>query len=346
MAISTTKNITGAQPSVDPEKVCGAYLRYPESPDRRLELGLRLEGKYKSSDSNLPLVTIITVVLNRSDTIERCMKSVFDQSYENIEYIIIDGGSTDGTTDKIRRYSDAIDYAISEPDSGIYNAINKGIRLATGDFVLLLNSDDWYSDDAVSLLVSHAINNDSQVTHANAYTVSESGNITGALNGWLNEGLYTRGMPVRHETMLVNKQIYNKYGYYDESYSIISDYHYLIKLYKNKCSFSHLDREILYFSEHGISNIDDEKRFSERARLFRVMFPFLEQPDLDLIKRKGRLAVNERLALINKYRQTDGAEDFINSMIFNIGASVAKGESNGRPGNILRKMKRWLIPNI
>lgn len=94
-------------------------------------------------------VSIITVALNNAEYIEACIQSVINQGYENIEYIVIDGGSTDGTIDIIKKYEDKINVWISEPDRGIYDAMNKGIRMATGDVVGFLNADDVYYDPSV-----------------------------------------------------------------------------------------------------------------------------------------------------------------------------------------------------
>ncbi|MDH5645697.1 MAG: glycosyltransferase, partial [Candidatus Heimdallarchaeota archaeon] len=97
-----------------------------------------------SNDENKPLVTIITAVLNGVDTLERTILSVISQSYTNIEYIIIDGGSTDGTIDIIRKYEHAIDCWVSESDTGIYDAWNKGVRLSNGEWIAFLGADDSY----------------------------------------------------------------------------------------------------------------------------------------------------------------------------------------------------------
>ena len=113
-------------------------------PGRMGEGGLRMQGYLKKAYEHKPLISIVTVVLNDAKHLEQAIKSVLGQTYDNIEYLIIDGGSTDGTLDIIRKHEKAIDYWVSEPDSGIYDAMNKGVSLATGDLIALLNSDDWY----------------------------------------------------------------------------------------------------------------------------------------------------------------------------------------------------------
>ena len=111
--------------------------------------GLRLRGFEKISSEKNPLFTVITVVYNAVDKIEDTIKSVISQSYENVEYIIIDGGSSDGTIDIIKKYEDKIDFWLSEKDSGIYDAMNKGIDLATGDWINFMNAGDCFHDSDV-----------------------------------------------------------------------------------------------------------------------------------------------------------------------------------------------------
>ena len=111
--------------------------------------GRRLKGIVRDGTPDRPLVSIVTVVYNGAATIERTIASVLGQSYPNIEYIIVDGGSTDGTLDILRAHEDRVDLWVSERDGGIYDAMNKGVALCTGEWVGLINADDWYVDDAV-----------------------------------------------------------------------------------------------------------------------------------------------------------------------------------------------------
>lgn len=119
----------------------------------KLQGGRRIRNIEKVSRSSEPLVSIITVVFNGEKYLEQTILSVLNQTYSNIEYIIIDGGSSDATLDIINKYTDKIDYWVSEPDSGIYDAMNKGISLATGQLIGIINSDDWYELDAVEEIV-------------------------------------------------------------------------------------------------------------------------------------------------------------------------------------------------
>ena len=119
------------------------------------EGGQSLIGKHKRNIEGKPLVSIITIVRNGEKYLENAIKSVINQTYENIEYIIIDGRSTDGTLDIIATYNESIDYWISEADSGISDAFNKGVNLANGELIGIVNSDDWLESNAVEIIVSH-----------------------------------------------------------------------------------------------------------------------------------------------------------------------------------------------
>ena len=150
---STTRRVTMERPAIinDPSAKVQSHLFLPPNPERRGEGGLRTKGYFKQSYREtselsekfaVPLVTIITVVFNGEKHLEQAIQSVISQSYNNVEYIIIDGGSTDGTIDIIRKYDDQIDYWLSEPDEGIYDAMNKGWKLSQGDYIYYLGSDD------------------------------------------------------------------------------------------------------------------------------------------------------------------------------------------------------------
>ena len=296
-------------------QVCARHRRAPEHPLRRAEGGRRLHGTVHDRPVAQPLVSIITVVRNGAATLAQCMASVFAQSYDNIEYIVIDGDSSDGTLAIIEDAAAHIDYYVSEPDDGIYHAMNKGLALAFGDYVLLLNADDWYRCDAVACLVEAASRSGADVTHADATLIDARGRHAGTRRAELHDGLYTSHCPLRHETMLVRRAVYDRLGGYDASYRINADYAYIMTLYAADTSFCHVPEALLHFRLSGISNGARELLEAERARLFRVRFPFLDEADVALLNHRD-LDTGQRLALIDKHRGRD--ELFTRSLAFNI----------------------------
>lgn len=124
-------------------------FKTPDSNNKILEGGLRLQGLYKKNSEDKPLITVVTVVFNGVEFLEDTIKSVIGQTYDNVEYIIVDGGSKDGTLDIIKKYEYAIDYWVSEPDKGIYDAMNKAIDLGSGDWINFMNAGDYFFDSSV-----------------------------------------------------------------------------------------------------------------------------------------------------------------------------------------------------
>ena len=152
---STSRFLIMERPEIvnEPQYKIRKILFLPINGRHKEEGGLRIKGYFKKSIQSKPLVTIITVVLNGEDYLEQTIKSVINQTYDNIEYIVIDGGSRDKTKDIIKLYDSVIDYWVSEEDKGISDAFNKGISLATGEIIGILNASDWYENDAVETIV-------------------------------------------------------------------------------------------------------------------------------------------------------------------------------------------------
>ena len=142
-----TLSATPAQPAIKND--VGDYSGPGKDDTCQLKGGLRSRGIYKHSLPGKPLITVITVVFNGAQTLRDTLESVMQQSYDNVEYIVIDGGSSDATVDILRQYDHVIDYWLSEKDGGIYDAMNKGIALCSGDYVGMLNSDDIFADGSV-----------------------------------------------------------------------------------------------------------------------------------------------------------------------------------------------------
>ena len=173
-------------------------------------------------------ISIITVCFNSADTIEHTIISVINQSYKNIEYIIIDGGSTDGTLEIIRKYEEYISYWVSEPDKGIYDAMNKGIKAATGEIIAFINSDDWYADGAVKTVVEKFRETNADAVHAIVKLV-KNGNIVGEFGRNPKLEDFFCKMVIPHPATFVRASVV-KEELFDTSYKIAADYDLLLKL--------------------------------------------------------------------------------------------------------------------
>lgn len=206
-------------------------------------------------------VSIITVVYNGVKTIEQTIKSILQQSYKNIEYIIIDGLSTDGTQSVIERYKENIAYFISEKDNGLYDAMNKGINRATGDIVGIINSDDWYAEDIVEKIVKYFEQNDVELVYGKIMNIDQNGMERLSIQKPLNDIWY--GMVTPHPSVFIKKSIYKKFGVFDIRYKISADYDYLLKLYSKNVKFGYLDEVVAYFRLGGISSAKQKEMWNE-----------------------------------------------------------------------------------
>lgn len=203
------------------------------------------------------MVSIITVVLNGDKHIEKTIQSVINQNYKYIEYIIIDGGSSDGTLEIIKKYQNEIDFWISEPDNGIYDAMNKGIGYATGDLIGIINSDDHYIDDSIGLVARTAVEHpEADVFHGNMVYIQKSGikEIRRSRDNFSKYKLYK--MPVNHPTVFIRASCYKKYGTYDIRYKFAADFDLILKyLIDYKLIFKYIDHTISFMQGGGTSNV-------------------------------------------------------------------------------------------
>ncbi len=204
-------------------------------------------------------VSIITVSYNSVDTIEDTFESVRSQSYADIEYIVIDGGSTDGTRALIEAHTEIISKSISEPDEGLYDAMNKGLAFATGDIVGILNSDDVYaSQDVIAKIVSEFRASPVDCVYGDLVYVDE--NDLSKVKRYWRSGNYFRkaflnGWMPPHPTFFVKRHCYKVFGNYDTSLKTSADYELMLRfLFKNHCSASYLPEILVRMREGGQSN--------------------------------------------------------------------------------------------
>lgn len=182
-------------------------------------------------------ISIITIVFNNANYIKSCIESVLNQTYTNIEHIVIDGGSNDGTQKIIEPYIDKLGYYISEKDKGLYNALNKGIAIATGEIIGILHSDDlFYENTTIEKIVEVFKISKTDLLYANGLYVERENeeNIKRIYKSKPFKRSYLNfGWIPLHTTIYVKKEIFKQYGLYDEAYSIASDYEISLRWFKN-----------------------------------------------------------------------------------------------------------------
>jgi len=201
-------------------------------------------------------ISIITVVKNAEKTIEDTILSVLNQTYRNVEFIIIDGISNDGTKDIIRKYQDKISYFISEPDSGIYNAMNKGIKVATGDILYFLNANDTLYDNYVLENVVKYFQNDENLDflYGNVQFTEDKKDYSTYKHNDFKSILTFLDRNICHQVIFYNTRLFKNYGLYDESYKIFADYEYNVRLFvKYKVETKYVDIFIARFEIGGVS---------------------------------------------------------------------------------------------
>jgi glycosyltransferase involved in cell wall biosynthesis len=199
---------------------------------------------------NNPLISIITVVYNGASTLEQTILSVINQTYKNIEYIIIDGGSTDGTVDIIKKYENKLAYWVSEPDNGIYYAMNKGIERATGELIGIINSDDWYELDAIDNIVSHYSD-----SHTILYGLIKNYYPNGEFFvNTISSGMIEQGLMLSHPTCFVPKILYDNMRLFDTKYKSCADFDFILRVKSNNVNFFLVERIIANYRFGGFSS--------------------------------------------------------------------------------------------
>ena len=209
-------------------------------------------------------VSLITIAYNSAATIEDTIKSIVAQEYSNIEYIIIDGGSTDNTLSIIEKYKESISTIISEPDKGIYDAMNKGVQNATGDLVGILNSDDIYTDNKVVSNIVEAIGNKDSIYADLVYVDRDNTDKVTRYwkSGKYRRGIFKKGWMPPHPTFFIKKSCYDQYGIYNLQLKSAADYELMLRmLHKHNISVAYLPEVITKMRVGGQSNITLLNRF-------------------------------------------------------------------------------------
>ena len=206
----------------------------------------------------LTKVTIITVVYNNVEHIKNAIQSVLDQDYSNIEYIVIDGNSNDGTISVIEEFEDQIECFVSSPDKGIYDALNKGIDLSTGDIIGILHSDDLFIDrKVISDMVENLESQNAEFIFSDLIIVNPVTKkiIRYYMAHYFKPWMLRIGWVPPHPTVFIKKTIFHEFGNYSLDYKIASDFDYFLRIfYGRKIQWTYLNRITVVMGSKGISN--------------------------------------------------------------------------------------------
>lgn len=218
-------------------------------------------------------LSIITINYNNAEGLYKTIRSIVSQTNSDFEYIIIDGGSTDGSVEVIKEYSERIKYWVSEPDKGIYHAMNKGVQAATGEFVQFLNSGDWLVDNqVVEKMLSAAPPCD--ILLGNVVIIDLKGKMQyHKSNPEISFYTFYRST-LFHTSAYIRRSLFNQYGPYDESLKIVSDWKwYIIVAGLNKANIKTVDINVCYFDSTGISSLNQELDKAERRKVLEELIP-------------------------------------------------------------------------
>ena len=240
---------------------------------------------------NHPKVSVVTVSFNTRDCIEKTIKSVLGQTYDNVEYLIIDGGSTDGAQEIIGRYADKIDCFISERDRGLYDGMNKGIAAATGDYIIFMNADDVFADDRVLADVAAfaALHPEAEVIFGGCEQVWEHGTYT--VNP--QEAAIGHKMAISHQATFVKLSVIRTHPF-DLSYRYAADFEQLSHFHIEGRTFERLDRTIARVEMRGGTTHDHEIESAEE------MYSIIESRGIDIAAEKKRILRHKRMVRFAK----------------------------------------------
>ncbi|MDE6285219.1 MAG: glycosyltransferase [Bacilli bacterium] len=209
-----------------------------------------------------PKITVITVCFNAVNSIEETMLSVLNQTYDNIEYIIIDGGSTDGTVDKIKKYSNRLSFWISEPDQGIYDAMNKSFKWASGDYLLFLNAGDTFYNNVVIDNITKACNG-SQIIYGDVM-MHFTDNHSAIYNGKFNKFKLTF-RNICHQSIFYPQMVYKNFQF-DLNYKFLADWVSNMQLWKTN-SFKYVPIIIANYYRGGVSDSNKDYYFEKNYEI-------------------------------------------------------------------------------
>lgn len=246
--------------------------------------------------SKEPLISIITVNLNDVKGLQRTMKSVIDQTWQEFEFIVIDGGSTDGSRELIETNKNKIDRWVSEPDKGVYNAMNKGISMASGKYLLFLNSGDFLNNKQVLSLVLEHLKDDFDFFYGDVQLRDNENSIKKDILVYpknLTFSFFCNATLI-HQAVFIKKALFDKVFYYDEDLKFVSDWEFFIcSICKFNASYKKLDFVLVDYDVNGISSdpMNQKLLYEERDECLNKNFPLIMQDYKELIDSRNKLTL-------------------------------------------------------
>jgi len=239
---STTRTVTREMPIID-EAVVQTHVCSSTG-------GLREQGYYKKSYNKKPLISIVTVVYNGEDYLEETILSILNQTYENVEYLIIDGGSTDGTLDIIKKYENKIDYWISQKDEGVYDAMNKGIKLLSGNWINFMNAGDFFYNEQVLCQIFENTFSSIDIIYGDYQELYPSGAKKQIQPKSINR--INEGMTLCHQGCFISST-YHKKHLFSLTYSISCDFEFIYNAYQRNANFKYVAIVVCSYLIGGMS---------------------------------------------------------------------------------------------
>lgn len=256
-------------------------------------------------------LTVITINYNNLEGLKRTMRSVLNQIWKEFEYIVIDGGSTDGSAEYLESQSDKIDYWVSEPDNGIYHAMNKGILKSSGEYLLFLNSGDHFYSDEV-LKQNHKFLSLKDIIYFDLQVIDEKKEFVKEYPDKLSFSFFVKDT-LPHPATFLKAVLFNKIGLYDENLKIVSDWKFLLEsVCKFNCSYERINQILSTFYLDGLSSNFQNKKLilEERQHVLETNFSIYLDDIIELrnlestvsnLRKSRKIKILIKLGLLNKF---------------------------------------------
>lgn len=254
-------------------------------------------------------VTIITINYNDHAGLRKTIESVVAQSFRDFEYVVVDGGSTDGSVDVIKQYDDEIDQWVSEKDKGIYNAMNKGIRIATGEYLLFLNSGDFLVDNDTLLRSSAFLDGAIDLAYGSSVMKKETVEYIRTPSSTMRFSEFITRKGPHHQSSFIKRSLFSEIGLYNEDYRILADWDFFLKvIFRYEKKIKYLPFNVSCFDLQGMSSDEKNKGqlHGEKERIIKEYYPRFAEDYHELLFYKN-LVKNSRVirAYLKYFKRID-----------------------------------------